>query len=532
MLALVNDIKLLSSSSALPQKRNQVFPQWLLALLVLKLLIQCLGNESFPSSKHTLSFGNDQGGNKKQRQDDDDDNNNNNNPRDNGGNGRGHDNNDGKAPKGKDAAKGKEKPNGPSYCCIFHRLDPVEWLTCGHLKLTTFAYFLQHLKRQHLLRKPYYCKNCRIDWDPKEPDSERLWIDHGRAKACHKATVEKTGKLLPGEYENIKNKSKTAHDDQDRWAETWKMFFRHHGDPGSPFLRNVAEETEASNLRRLNRALEERLAALPPGEQRDQMEAFTRGVFDDAFPAYAVQGSANAGLSTSRTREHAPRPAARPRTAPRPIPVSTPAPIPIPAPRSAAASTIGIRTPDRAPHHRLAPNTFNQRYPQPTRIPAYPRQARNPERDTRLSTHPRLRSALGLSPPTPTFAPNTRTTNTATDSGYTIPGPVNHGRMTYGLPSNSFNPTDTINPRLLTNTNFGPANPRPSANAPSNLNTQYYSMNSFQANNTTSAFDEAAFAADVDRGIQAFNSSSQDSEQPPSDTDEYSEMGQNPWKRI
>ncbi|KAJ4327151.1 hypothetical protein N0V84_002413 [Fusarium piperis] len=295
VLALVNDIKLLSSPVALPpyasRKGNPPFPPWLLAFFLLKLLlIQCLGNESFPSSKRTRSFANDQGGNKKQRQDDDDDNYNN--PGDYGDNGRNHDDNDDK-PKGKDFAKGKEKQNGASYCCIFHRLDPVKWLTCGHLRLTTFAYFLQHLKRQHLLNKPYYCENCRIDWDPKGPDSESRWIEHGRAKACRKATVEETGKLLPEEYENIKNKSKSAHDDQDRWFETWKMFFDHYGAPGSPFLKNVAEETEASNLRRLTRALKERLSTLPPGEQRDQMETFTRGVLADAFPAYPMQSSAN-----------------------------------------------------------------------------------------------------------------------------------------------------------------------------------------------------------------------------------------------
>ncbi|KAM0438720.1 hypothetical protein ACHAPT_001477 [Fusarium lateritium] len=228
------------------------------------------------------------GGNKKQRQDDNNNNNNNNNPGDNGDNGRSHDNNDGKTPKGKGVAKGKEQDSGPPFCCIFHKLDPVKYLTCGHLRLTSFAYFLQHLTRQHLLNKYLHCKNCRTDWNPKEKDSERLWTEHKRAGNCRKATVEETGKLLPEEYEDIKEKSKLAGTDPERWFETWKMFFDHEA-PDSPYLKNVAEETEASNFRRLNRVLEETLSSVPSGG-RDQMEAFGRILIDRAFPAHDIPG--------------------------------------------------------------------------------------------------------------------------------------------------------------------------------------------------------------------------------------------------
>ncbi|KAM6516296.1 hypothetical protein FALCPG4_014485 [Fusarium falciforme] len=565
---LVNDIKLLSSSNTLPpcasQKENLPFPPWFFAFFLLKLfLIQCLGNESHPSSssnpfatKHTLSFGNDQGGsNKKPRQDDNGDNDYPRDPDDPGDSGH-NDNNDGETPEGKGAGKGKEKDE-PLYCCAFYKVDPVKYRKCGHLEIKSVAYFLQHIIRQHLLDdKHYHCDNCRFGWPKDGRNSDTQWEEHTRVRTCQRVTLEELGKLLPEEHRRLKRKlkEKPAGSEFERWYKVWEQLFPGYKRPDSPYLSNEAEEIEASNVRRLDGILDEDLSQMPPGPERDRIEAFTRRLIERAFPAHARQGSANAGPSTSRAPEHAPQTIGRHR-APVTTPASTPAPRPLPA-----GPVIGTRTPagHRAPPHRPMPNT-SDRHPGSARFPTNPGLtmnhggppanympmdptllgnpafARHPGlTNARLPVDPRLMDARLLENPALTM--NSGMMNTA-DPGYLrITGQAGFGLVDYGTPTNPGNSMGTINPRLLTNSGLpntrSPANPRPSAHPPSNpINIQHPNRNAFRRNNNTNGFDHAAFALSVDRGIEAFNSLSQDPEQP-SDTDDYPETVQNPWRRV
>jgi hypothetical protein len=148
--------------------------------------------------------------------------------------------------------------------------------------------------------------------------------------------------------------------------------------------------------------------------------------------------------------------------------------------------------------------------------------------NARLPVDPRLMDTRLLENPALTM--NAGMMNTA-DPGYLrITGQAGFGLMDYGTPTNPGNSTGTINPSLLTNS--GPANPGPSAHPPSNpINIQYPNRNAIRRNNNTNGFDHAAFALSVGRGIEAFNSLSQDPEQP-SDADDYPETVQNPWRRV
>lgn len=565
---LVNDIKLLSSSNTLPpcvsQKGYPPFPPWLLAFFLLKLLlIQYLGNESYPLSstpfntKHTLSFGNNQGSNKKPRQDDNDDDDDIYDPDDYGDNGRDHDNNDGKTPGGIGVAKGKDKEKA-LFCCIFHKLDPVRWPICGQRRLTSFAYLLQHLRRQHLIEGHFYCARCRTVWSPKRKDSEALWAAHKRDDDCEEATAADTGRLLPDEYELIKG-SKSAGSDWQRWYETWKMLFEDYDAPDTPYSEDVAQGTEASILCKLKRALKKRMSPLPPGALRDQMKALTDSVLEDVFPTYAMRGSANAGPSTAHI-QHTPQTIARHR-APATTPASTPALTPAPRP---PGPVIYNRMPagHQAPPPRPAPNTSHQHLP-PTGFPANPG-LMMPQGGigTRLPNHrtmnpapwgnpaftmppgqnPRLPVDPTSIPGNPALRPNPSMMNTADPRYRMIARQANFGLMDYGPPTNLGNSMDTIDPSLLTNSGLpntrSPANPGPSTipgpstPTPSNpINIQNHNRNAFRRNNNPNQFDHAAFEVSVGRGIEAFNSLSQDSEQP-SDTDDYPETVQNRWRRI
>ncbi|UPL02558.1 hypothetical protein LCI18_013492 [Fusarium solani-melongenae] len=559
----VDDIKLLSSFNALPpcasQKGNLPFPPWFWAFLLLKLfLIQCLGNESHPSStpfntKHTLSFGNDQGSNKKPRQDDNDENDDPYDPDDYGDNGRDHDNNDGETPEGIGVAKGKDKEKA-LFCCVFHKLDPVRWPICGQRRLTSFAYLLQHLRRQHLMKFKghFYCPKCRTVWPPEEEDSEDLWAAHKRDDTCEEVTAADTGMLLPDEYEAIKG-SKSAGSDLHRWYETWKMLFRDYDAPDTPYSEDLAQGTEASILCKLKRSLKKRLSTLPPGALQDAIKSLTDDVLEDVFPAYAMRGSANAGPSTFRVLEHTPQTIGR-----HGAPVTAPASTPAPAPRH-PGPVISTRTPagHRAPPPRPAPNT-SHRHPPPNAFPANPGLMMNQGlMSTGLATNHRTMNpspwenpAFAIPPgrtnPRPPVDPTLIPGNPALrmNSGMMNPADPRYGMISrqanigladYGPPANLGHSIDTIDPSLLTNSGLpntrSPANPGPSAPPPSNpINIQYPNRNASRRNNTN-AFDHAAFALGVGRGIEAFNSLSQDPEQP-SDTDDYPETVQNPWRRV
>ncbi|KAI8713087.1 hypothetical protein NCS52_01252000 [Fusarium sp. LHS14.1] len=559
---LVNDIKVLSSSSTFPpcasQKGYPPFPPWLLAIFLLKfLLIQYLGNESHPSSnhfKHTLSFGNNQGSNKKPRQDDNDDDDDIYDPDDYGDNGRDHDNNDGETPGGIGVAKGKDKEKA-LFCCIFHKLDPVRWPICGQRRLTSFAYLLQHLRRQHLIKGHFYCARCRAVWSPKREDSEALWAAHKRDDNCEEATAADTGRLLPDEYDLIKG-SKSAGSDWQRWYETWKMLFEDYDAPDTPYSEDVAQGTEASILCKLKRALKKRLSPLPPGPLRDQMEALTDSVLEDVFPAYAMRGSANAGPSTagpSTARVHHTPQTMGQHMAPVTNPASTPALTPRPP-----GPVIYTRTPagQQAPPRRQLPNTSDQNpgsagfftnpgltgthgglpanyTPMNTALLGNPAFARHPGlTNARLPVDPRLIDPRLLE--NPALTRNTGMMNPTDPRYQMMTRQANLGQMNYEPPPNPGN-SMTINPSLLTIP--GPANPGPSApptaaHPPSNpINIQHRNRNAFRRNNNTQGFDQEAFAASVGRGIEAFNSISQDPEQP-SDTEEYPETGQPRWRRI
>lgn len=560
----VNDIKLLSSFNTLPlcasQKGNLPFPPWFWAFLLLKLfLIQCLGNESHPSSsskpfatKHTLSFGNDQGGsNKKPRQDDNGDNDDPHDPDDPGDSGH-NDNNDGETPEGKGTGKGKEKDE-PLYCCAFYKVDPVKYRKCGHLEIKSVAYFLQHIIRQHLLDdKHYHCDNCRFGWPKDGRNSDTQWEEHTRVRTCQRVTLEELGKLLPEEHRRLKRKlkEKPAGSESERWYKVWEQLFPGYKRPDSPYLSNEAEEIEASNVRRLDGILDEDLSQMPPGPERDRIEAFTRRLIERAFPAHTRQGSANAGPSTPRAPEHAPQTIGR-HMASVTTPASTPAATP--APRH-PGPVINTRAPagHRAPPSRPAPNT-SHRHPPSNAFPANPGLMMNRGRmGTRLPTNHRMMNPAPwenpafaippgrtnprppvdptLIPGNPALRMNSGMMNTADPRYGMIFRQANLGLMDYGPPANIGNSMDTIDPSLLTNSGLpntrSPANPGPSANPPSNP-----IRNAIRRNNNTNVFDHAAFALSVDRGIEAFNSLSQDPE-PPSDTDDFPETVQNPWRRV
>lgn len=555
----VNGIKLLSGFNTLPpcasQKGNLPFPPWLWVFLLLKLFfIQCLGNESHPSSstpfntKHTLSFGNDQGGNKKPRQDDDDDDDYPYDPDDFGDNGRDHDNNDGETPEEKGAGKGKEKEE-LLYCCAFYKVDPVKYRKCGHLEIRSVAYFLQHIIRQHLLDdKHYHCDNCRSGWPKAGRNSDREWEEHTRLRTCQKVTLEELGKLLPEEHRRLKKKlkEKPIGSEIERWYKVFEQLFPEYNRPESPYLSNEAEEIEAGNVRRLDRLLEEDLSAMPEGPERDRIEAFTRRLIERAFPEQARQGSANAGPSTPRAPEPTPRTIGRHRGSGT-NPASTPAPRPGPV--------INTRTPagHQAPPPRPAPNTSHRHTPSNafpvnpglmmnqgrmgTRLPTNHMMmdptllgnsafARHPGRtNTRIPIDPRLMDANLLGNPALTMNPGTM--NRADPRWGMISRQANLGLMDYGPPANLGNSMDTIDPSLLTNSGLHARSPGPS----NPINIQNHNRNAIRRNNNTNAFDHAAFELSVGRGIEAFNSLSQDPEQP-SDTEDDLETGQNPWRRI
>ncbi|RTE75880.1 hypothetical protein BHE90_009656 [Fusarium euwallaceae] len=555
----VNDIKLLSSSNTLPpcssQKGNPPFPPWFLAFFLLKLFIfQCLGNELHPSSsnpygtKHTLSFSNNQGGsNKKSRQDDDDDDNDYPYYPDDYGDNEHNDNNDGETPDEERTAKGKEKEE-PLYCCAFYKLDPVKYRKCGHLEIKSVAYFLQHIIRQHLLEDKYYCGNCRTGWPKDGRNSDRLWENHTRAGTCQRATLEESGKLLPEEHRQLKKKlkEKPVGSEFDRWYRVWGQLFPKHKKPKTPYLSNEAEEIQASNVRRLNGSLKEELSQMSPGPERDRMEAFARRVIERTFPAYARQGSANAGPSTPRVPPQTTS-RARPPTTP---PTSTSAPALRPA-----GPLMNARTPtgQLAPHHRQSPNTSDRR-PRSTGFLTNPGPMMNQERiSTRPPTnqmmmnpapayamyHGFTNAGLPVDPqrmntgfrgnPAPTM--NSGMMNTAGARYRRIPEQANLGQMNYGTPTNPGNPT-SINPSVLTIP--GPSNPGPSTNpplatSPSNFNTtQHHNMTSFQ-NNNTNGLDLAALESDIDAGVTAYLSSLQN---PPDTDDDYPETVQTRFQRI
>ncbi|RSL64604.1 hypothetical protein CEP53_004025 [Fusarium sp. AF-6] len=488
---------------------------------------------------------NDQGGsNKKSRQNDDDDDNDYPYYPDDYGDNEHNDNNDGETPDGERTAKGKEKEE-PLYCCAFYKLDPVKYRKCGHLEIKSVAYFLQHIIRQHLLEDKYYCSNCRTGWPKDGRNSDRLWENHTRAGTCQRATLEESGKLLPEEHRQLKKKlkEKPVGSEFDRWYRIWRHLFPKHKKPKTPYLSNEAEEIQASNVRRLNGSLKEELSQLSPGPERDRMEAFARRVIERTFPAYARQGSANAGPSTPRVP---PQATSRARAATT-TPTSTSAPALRPA-----GPLIGTRTPtgQLTPHHRQSPNTPDRR-PRSTGFLTNPDPMMNQERMTaRPPTnqmmmnpapayamhHEFTNAGLPVDPqqmntgfqgnPAPTM--NSGMMNTAGARYQMNTGQPNLGQMNYGTPTNPGNPT-TVNPNLLSIS--GPSNPGPSTTPPSNFNTtQHHNMTSFQ-NNNTNGLDLAALESDIGTGVSAYFSSLQNSQQSP-DIDNYPEAVQTRFQRI
>ncbi|KAM0420958.1 hypothetical protein ACHAPT_011201 [Fusarium lateritium] len=137
--------------------------------------------------------------------------------------------------------------------CPFHKSDMVRYHDCkGYPR---FCDLMQHIKRRHFMREDrYYCTRCRIEFTQDNPAASQ--DRHTRDGTCSIATTEKSGVMLPDEYDALKkhlDKMGSNVSSERKWDYLWCQIF--DSNPPSPYVENMVVAIQSANRRRADNSL-------------------------------------------------------------------------------------------------------------------------------------------------------------------------------------------------------------------------------------------------------------------------------------
>ncbi|CVK96840.1 uncharacterized protein FMAN_11160 [Fusarium mangiferae] len=170
------------------------------------------------------------------------------------------------------------------FACIFYNTDTMQYHECRHMRLRRPSDVSWHLERCHTLQEVRLCttreakaavkngKEKSICTDPKEikvydpicrlmfcgPTAEADRQRHLDANMCELKTIEETGKLLPGELQEVlKKRDRAKASPEDKWYAMWSGCIpplattRFWTVPASPYVQTtVAREAAETIIRR------------------------------------------------------------------------------------------------------------------------------------------------------------------------------------------------------------------------------------------------------------------------------------------